>query len=130
MSISERFYVTMPEEIPTFTEGVRVAPNERGNIPVGASVYVLTEDEHFLTFKIIPKGPMEKDSLVSFVESEPPLSSSAVYEGEVYVQDDVIVQGKEFVLDSAFPILAKTAFKAIRIFSNVELVVIPGNLAG
>lgn len=127
MSISERFFITMPPEIPTFKEGVRVAPNE-GSFPVDATVHVLTEDNYFLTFNILPKGPAQKDHLISLVDSEPPLSSRPVYEKEIYVQNDIIVKGQEFVLDSSFPILSQTAFKAMRIFSNIELIEIPDSL--
>ncbi len=124
MRSTERFYVTMPEEIPTFTEGFRVAPNE-GTFPVDATVHVLTEDEYFLTFKMFPKGPSERSYLISLVDSEPPLASSRVHEKEVYVKGDVLIQGREFNLDSAFPYLSKTAFTAMRIFSNIEEIVLP-----
>jgi hypothetical protein len=85
----------------------------------------VTEDNYFLTFKMFRKGPAEKDYLISLIDSEPPLSPKPVYEKEVYVKDDIIIQGREFTLDSPFPSLSKTAFTAMRIFSNVEEVVIP-----
>lgn len=124
MSHAERFYVTMPEEIPTFTEGFRVAPNE-GGFPVDATVYVTTEDDHFLTFKMFPHGPFEKDYLISLVSSEPPIYLQELYDKEVYVRGDMLVQGRQFELASTFPILSKTAFTAMRIFSNVERIEIP-----
>ena len=114
----------MPENIPTFNEGFRVAPNE-GSFPVDATVHVLTEDEHFLTFRMYPKGPAQEDYLISLIDSEPPLSQNPVYEKEVYVHDDILIQGREFTLGSALPILSRTAFKAMRIFSNVEAIVLP-----
>jgi len=128
MSLTERFYVTMPEDIPTFTEGVRVAPNE-GSFPVDATVYVQArdknDDEYLLTFAIQPKGPSEKDHLITLVDSEPPLSEGPLYPRETFVKDDIIIQGRDFTIDSAFPILSQTAFRAMRIFSNVEQIVIP-----
>jgi len=124
MPRTEVHLFTMPDDVPTYTEGYRVAPNE-GLFPLDATVNVLTEDEHFLTFKIYPKGPAETDHLISLVESDPPLSSKPLYEKEVYVQGDILIHGREFNLHSALPILSKTAFKAMRIFSNVETLEIP-----
>jgi len=128
MSLTERFYVTMPENIPTFTEGYRVAPNE-GIFPVDATVYVQAadenDDEYLLTFGIQPKGPFESEHLITLLDSEPPLSQRPLYEREVFVRNDIIIQGRPFLLDSALPALSQTAFTALRIFSNVEQVVIP-----
>jgi len=124
MPPTERYFVTMPEDIPTFTEGFRVAPNE-GLFPLDATINVLTEDEYFLTFKIFPKGPAESEYLISLVDAEPPLSDGPLYEKEVYVRDDVLIHGREFSLDSALPVLSSTAFKAMRIFSNVEGIELP-----
>ena len=128
MSLTERFYITMPEEIPTFTEGYRVAPNE-GIFPVDAKVYVQAADEndedYLLTFAIQPKGPFEKDHLITLLDSEPPLSLQPLYEREVCVRNDIIIQGREFLLDPILPVLSQTAFTALRIFSNIEQVVIP-----
>ena len=128
MSLTERFYVTMPEEIPMFTEGFRVAPNE-GTFPVDATVYVQAadknDDEYLLTFGIERKGPYESDYLITLREADPPLSQQPLGEREVFVRGDKIIHGREFLLDAAMPTLSQTAFKALRIFSNIEQIVIP-----
>jgi hypothetical protein len=115
----------MPESIPTAKKGARVAPNE-GNFPVDASVNVFTDDGHLFNFKIAKKGPSQPDYLITLVNSEPPITEQPPYEKEVYVREDKIVEGQEFTLDSSMPvIIGKTTFKAINIFANVEVAVIP-----
>lgn len=123
MSQIERFYVTMPEEIPTANHCSRVAPNE-GHFPLDATVSVFTE-EHLLKFKFFPKGPAQKDYLVSLVDAEPPLTQTPMHDKEVYVVGDMIVEGREFRLASALPIIKKISFQALYICANIEQIDIP-----
>jgi len=125
MSSAERFFYTMPDEIPTAREVFRVAPNEN-LFPVDATVQVVTDDDHLLCFRIEKKGPMQPDYLVTLISSEPPVTTHVPYLKEVYVKGDRIVQGREFTLDSAMPILlGRTTFTALQMFSNIEEAVIP-----
>ena len=124
MPRTEQFFSTMPESMPTFTEGARIDPND-GSFPHDATIHVTAENDQFFTFKILPKGPAEDDYLISMVESDPPIYSAPLYDKEVYVKGDVLKKGYEFVLDSALPILSQTAFKAMQIFTNVQRVNLP-----
>jgi hypothetical protein len=126
MSHTEQFYITMPESHPTANEGKRVAPNE-GNFPVDATVNVFTEDDHILTFRMFKKGPFEKEYLIALVDAKPPITERPIDEKEIYVMDDIIVQGREFHLGAAFPLMSRSAFVAMNIFANVEKIVIPLN---
>lgn len=123
MSKFERFHVTMPEEIPTATECYRVAPNE-GYFPLDATISVFTE-EHLLRFQFLPKGPMATDYLISYIDSEPPLTSKPTLDKEVYVEGDVLIEGREFRLASALPILSITAFRACEMLANIAEVELP-----
>ena len=125
MKGTERFYVTMPDSEPTANEFSRIAPNE-GHFPIDATVTVLAEDGHVMNFAILPKGPQQKDYLLSLIDSKPPITTTTPYEKEVYVIGDRISKGEKFQLTSAFPIfLSETAFKAIAIYANVAAVVLP-----
>lgn len=124
MSRTEQFYITMPESHPTANEGKRVAPNE-GNFPVDAVVNVFTDDDHLLTFRMFKKGPFEKEYLIALVDAKPPITEQPIYEKEIYVMGDKIIEGREFHLGAPLPVMSQTAFTAMNIFANVEKMVIP-----
>lgn len=124
MSHTERILKTISPDNPRLYPGVRVAPNE-GTFPTDATVFVETEDGHDMIFKMYPKGPSQADYLISLVYSEPPISGNNLMEKEVYVKNDVMKKGETFQLDSAFPILAQTAFVALSIQADVETIVLP-----
>lgn len=121
---TESYFIALPEDVPVFNDGVRVAPNE-GTFPLDATVKVWTEDEHMLTFQIVPKAPARTDFLISLVESDPPLSEDGISENDIYVEEDKLIKGREFWLASAVSGLAKRAFVAAAITSNVVKIELP-----
>ena len=121
---SEYIPVTMPEEIPSAIKNVRIDPNDK--FPVDGVANVFTDDGHLLTFKMFRKGPQQKDYLISLMDSKPPITTYPPSEKEVYVKNDIIIQGREFTIDSMFPIIiGRTTFRAIEILTNVETMAVP-----
>ena len=121
---SERLLFSMPAELPTANVAARVDPNN--GFPADAKVRVFTDDGHMFSFEMFKKGPAQADYLISLVSAEPPITVEQPYEKEIYVKDDIIIQGKEFTLESALPTMfGRTTFRALEILSNVELLVVP-----
>lgn len=119
MNITERMYVTSPD--PEYiTDGARVAPNE-GSFPVDASIQVETES-HFLAFDIEPKSTDETEYAITLIDAIPPLMDEAE---KVIVEGDVLIKDREFILISQGKHIAAQAFRAVRIQTNVEQIVIP-----
>ena len=111
----ERTDMTTPEHQPDTHAYSRFAPNE-GNFPLDAALQVVTDDGHVMTFAALPKGPQQKEFLLSLLDSQPPITSHAPDPKEIYVEGDRIIQGQEFRLASHYPSFSKTAFRAMRLF--------------
>jgi small nuclear ribonucleoprotein (snRNP)-like protein len=125
MKGSETLFVTMPEYESTANKFSRVAPNE-GHFPIDATVTVLTEDGHEMRFAVLRKGDQQPEALLSLASCEPPITTMAPYEKEVFVKGDRIIEGRDFELVSAFPIfLGRAVFKAMHITANVAMVEVP-----
>lgn len=120
MSTSERIYFTSPDPDYIFEEGARVAPND-GDFPTDATVHVET-DTHFLEFGIEPKNEEETEFVIALVDSLPPLPNSD--HDIVIVEGDVLKKNQEFTLISTGSNMAAQSFRAMRILSNVEQIVI------
>jgi hypothetical protein len=121
---SEYIPVTMPEEFPTANKNVRIDPNDK--FPVDGVANVFTDDGHLFSFRMFKKGPQQKDYLISLMDSKPPITTYPPDEKEIYVKDDIIIEGREFTIDSMFPIIiGRTTFRAIQILTNVETIAVP-----
>lgn len=77
--------------------------------------YMVTTEAHDVVVEVRKVGPQTKGYLLSFVSAEPPVTEGLFYEGEILVKDNEIVSGKDFELQTLFPILTQTAFKALDI---------------
>lgn len=93
----------------------RIAPN-RDSAKIG-DTYVVTTEAHDITLRVHPTGPQTPGYIISFVSAEPPITESTYYEYEVSVKDHEVNVGEQFELSTFFPILLKTAFRAIEINS-------------
>jgi|GEM_PF-3554374 len=124
MQHSERIPFTVPEDLRIANKTARVDPNK--DFPSDAVANVFTDDGHLLSFRMFKKGPEQPDYLISLVDSKPPITTYPPGEKEVYVKEDLIAVGKEFTLDSMFPIvIGRTTFRAMKIFSNVDTLIVP-----
>lgn len=126
MSASERIHKTMPETLENFESGCRIAPNE-GSFPLDAAVHVRTEDEYFLRFKAVPTGTGDEAYGLTLVEAFPPLYDETYVpqDGDVLVEGDKLIKGREFSLSPAGIALSKTAFKVLEIKTNIATIVLP-----
>ena len=124
MKRTERMIFTMPDELPTTNRVGRVDPNN--GFPSDAGVHVFTDDGHMLSFKILKKGPEQPDYLISLVSAEPPITTNPPLEKEIYVRDDIIIEGKEITLDSVLPIIiGRETLRVVEILSNIEMLIVP-----
>jgi len=71
-----------------------------------------------MRFAALPKGPQQKEFLISLIDSQPPITTHLPDPKEIYVEGDRIIQGQEFRLASHYPSFSKTAFRAMRLFSE------------
>ena len=91
----------------------RINPNV--DPAVNGDSYVVTTDEHEITLKVRPNGPQTRGFMIAFVSAEPPITESRYCESEVMVKNHEVVVGENFELSTMFPILSKTAFRALGI---------------
>jgi hypothetical protein len=126
MSASERIHITKPETLENFEPGCRIAPNE-GSFPLDAAVHVRTEDEYLLRFKAVTGGTDGDAYGLTLVEAFPPLYDEATVpqDGDVLVEGDKLIKGREFSLAPAGIALSKTAFKVLEIKTNIATIVLP-----
>lgn len=117
MKMSETIFFASPHPDYIFDEGARVAPNLEG-FPADAIIYVETES-HFLEFGIEPKPANETGFVIMMVDSLPPLSETLSGK-TVCVEGDILKKSQEFALVSVGSSMARQAFKAVRIISNIE----------
>jgi hypothetical protein len=120
MTMTEGIYFTSPDPDYIFGEGVRVAPNE-GNFPTDATVHVET-DTHFLEFSIEPKNETETEYVIALVDSLPPLPRAT---DDIIVEGDILKKNQHFTLVSHGSNMATQSFKAMRILSNIEKLLVP-----
>ena len=76
---------------------------------------VRTEECHDLTFEVRRNGPYTAGYFIAFVEAEPPITETLFFPGEIFVEGDVVIVEKEFVLSCMNPLLSRSAFKALEI---------------
>jgi len=91
----------------------RISPNR--DPATAGDTYAVTTEEHEITLRVRPNGPQTRGFMIAFVSAEPPITESRYYESEVMVKDHEVVVGEAFELSTMFPILSKTAFKALGI---------------
>lgn len=98
----------------------RIAPN-RDAMTHGDKYLVTTDDQHQLTLEVRRNGPYTAGYFISFVSSQPPITETIFFEGEIFVKDDEVVIGQDFKLSCLSPLLSHTAFRALEISSLPEL---------
>ena len=105
----------------------RLAPNIDAMIP-GDRYVVRTEECHDLTLEVRRNGPYTAGYFVAFAGAEPPITETLFFPGEIFVKDDMVIAGKEFVLSSLNPLLSRSVFRALEINlvepTGVEVIII------
>jgi len=125
MSKTERIYFTSPDPDYFFEEGAMVAPND-GKFPIDATIQVETES-HFLEFGIVPKNEDESEFAIELTYAVPALSDSPTdTNGEnLIVEGDVLRKAQPFTVASPGSRMAVHSFRALKIFTNVEVLIVP-----